>query len=149
MIEGTSQFQIKHLKKDDILCREGDQDNDLYLIDSGKLLICLRKKAQVIPLAILGPDEYFGELSFFDQRGRSANAICIEDAKLFKISVKDVGTQFPQWLQTMAHNMSNQLRQLDEVVTLEGVRKTKAGEGLNLTPEEEKHYREILERPAV
>ena len=56
-----------NLNKNEVLCREGDEDIDLYIIHEGKLLICGLKGSQVTPLAYLEAGEYLGELSFFDQ----------------------------------------------------------------------------------
>ena len=54
------------LKKDDILCLEGEFDHDLYFVHKGELLVCVLKGSQITPLAHLEAGEYFGEMSFFD-----------------------------------------------------------------------------------
>ena len=66
------------LMKNDVLCREGDIETDLYVVQSGELLVCVRKGSQVTAVAKLGPGEYIGELSFFDNKPRGADIIALE-----------------------------------------------------------------------
>jgi CRP-like cAMP-binding protein len=140
-IEAT---EVLTLKKDDILCLEGDKKSDLFMIHSGELMVCLLKKSQVIPIAYLGDGEYFGELSFFDQRPRSATVVCTKDATLSKIPVTEIDQQIPKWLQTLARRMSHKIRSLDELISKRGIRKTKSESIKPLSLEEERHYFSLI-----
>ena len=118
-----SGFFTIHLEKDEILFRADDQDTDLYIIHSGKLMVYVIKGTQVTPLAYLGPGEYIGELSFFDQNPRSANIIALEKSSLIKIPVSTLDKQFPKWLITMAQSITKKLRYTDEIIRQKGIRK--------------------------
>ena len=111
------------LTKDDILCLEGDEDQDLYLVHSGKLMVCLRKRSEVTPVAYIGPGEYFGELSFFDGHPRSADVIAVEDSQLVKVPNSEKNRHFPDWLITIAQSMTKRLRIADDVIRSKGIRR--------------------------
>src|SRR5664279_1756564 len=63
------------LRRGEILFNEGDEGDQLYVVVDGKI-----KLGRTSPdgrenlLAILGPGQMFGELSFFDPGSRSATA---------------------------------------------------------------------------
>jgi len=110
-------------KKGEVICLAGEQEFDLYIIHSGKLLICVNKGSQITPLAYLNAGEYLGELSFFDKKERSAHVICVEDTSLIKIPDTELEKQFPRWLSTLAKEVTSKLRHSDEVIRKKGIRK--------------------------
>lgn len=73
----------RRLQKGEVLFREGDRGDELYLIRAGTVVISkpvLGRVEQV--LARLGPGEFFGEMSLFDQAPRSATVQAETDALL-------------------------------------------------------------------
>ena len=74
---------IVNVKKDEVICRAGDESRDLFKIISGKLMICTRNNHMVTPLAYLTADDYFGEFSFFDKQPRSAYIVSEFEIFLF------------------------------------------------------------------
>ncbi len=111
------------LKKDQVLCVEGEQNSDLYLIDSGRLLVCLRKRSEVTPLAYLEKGDFFGELSFFDGMPRSADVVAVEDCRLVKIPQNQKNTQFPEWIITIAQSMAKRIRLADDIIRKHGLKR--------------------------
>ena len=132
------------LIKDEVLCREGDTETDLYLVTQGKLLICSRSGKMVTPLAYLGRNDYFGEMSFFDGKPRSADVIAVEDTTLIKIFGTDLKEQVPTWLHIMAKQMTQKLRRFDEAIRDKGVKKRKDAQITPLSIEEQRHYFQLL-----
>jgi len=139
---------LVELKKDDILCMEGDQDSDLYIIHSGKLLICVRKRSEITPLAYLESGEYFGELSFFDQDARSADVIAVEDSVLVRIPQAELKKQFPEWLVTIGRSMTKRLRLADEVIRAHGIKRKNAKNMQPLKIEDQGRYFRLLKEYA-
>lgn len=135
-----------HLEKDQVLCLEGDPKNDLYLIHSGKLMVCVRKGSEVIPLAYVMPGEYLGELSFFDGSGRSADIIAIERTTLIQIPSDFLRKQFPPWLVNMARYMTQRLRILDDVIRTKGIKKKNAQTISALTIQEQRYFMEKIKQ---
>ena len=64
---------------------EGDSGDCAYVIDSGRVLISIERNGEQIDLALLGPNELFGEMSIISDGGRSATATALEDCQLLRI----------------------------------------------------------------
>ena len=64
----------KKLEKGQLLFREGDPSDAMYVIKKGKITITKTKGDSEVELASMGPGQMFGEMAFFDQKPRSANA---------------------------------------------------------------------------
>jgi CRP/FNR family transcriptional regulator, cyclic AMP receptor protein len=70
---------------DEVIFREGEKGETLYVIEKGDVEI--RGGRRVI--AILGPGEFFGEMSLIDPSPRSATAVAASDVTLVPVSEKD------------------------------------------------------------
>ena len=68
-----------------VLFREGDEGNDMYVIQSGKVEISRIIGDVERTLAVLPPGEFFGEMAIINDRPRSATARVKEAAKLLVI----------------------------------------------------------------
>jgi CRP/FNR family transcriptional regulator, cyclic AMP receptor protein len=83
--------KIVSSKQGELLFKEGDPSDQLFLVIDGKVRI-----GRIIDgigeeaLAILGPGECFGELSIVDDGPRSANALAHEAATLLVIDRADL-----------------------------------------------------------
>lgn len=132
------------LNKDDVLCREGDLETDLYVVLEGKLLVCVRKGTQVTAVATLGVGEYIGELSFFDNRPRGADIVALESCKLVKIPATEIRQSFPSWLSILGKVLAKKLRLHDDVIRQKGVKKAKVETIKPLSIDEQRHYNKIL-----
>jgi len=83
--------KIVAVRQGDVLFREGDPSDRLFLVIEGKIRI-----GRVIEgigeeaLAIMGPGECFGELSIVDDGPRSADALAHEHASLLVIERADL-----------------------------------------------------------
>ncbi len=134
----------RSLKKDDVLCRAGDKDSDLYKIHKGQLIVCLTKGTQVIPIAFLNAGEYFGELSFFDQKPRSAHVIATEDTTLIQIPILELKKHMPKWLLTMAKSITAKIRITDQIIREKGLSKRQTIHMKPLSIEEQRHYYSLI-----
>src|SRR5205085_578695 len=66
------------LNKGEVLFREGDSEDRLYVVVSGKIKLGRSGSAgRENLLAILGPGQMFGELSVFDPGPRSSTATAV------------------------------------------------------------------------
>jgi len=79
------------LERGDVLFREGDQGNRLYVIGEGKIKLGLTSvDGRENLLAILGPGEMFGELSLFDPGPRTATATAVAETQLIELGHDDL-----------------------------------------------------------
>lgn len=137
---------VEVYQKDQVVCLEGQQLTDLYIIKKGTLLICVRRDSSVYPLAYLGAGEYLGELSFFDDTPRSADVIALEETILIKIPQSSREEFFPRWLKTLAINMAKHIRKADEIIKKNGIKKQKT-QSVKIKPftiEEQTYYYNLL-----
>ncbi len=135
---------ILKLKKDQVLCVEGDLHLDMYYVQSGKFMVCLRKGTEVTPVAYIGENEFIGELSYFDHRPRSADILAIEDSTLIRISEKNKQIM-PDWLERFCEYATNQLRDLSDAARKAGIRKKDAQTVQALSIDQQRHVFAAIE----
>ena len=70
------------------IVKQGDVGDSMYLILEGELRVRLEVAGRETILATLGPGEFFGDISLFDQGPRSADVVANVDSLLLKISAK-------------------------------------------------------------
>lgn len=76
-----------HVTKGDTVFIEGDQGDGLYVILDGKVKLGhTSTDGRESLLAVLGPGEMFGELSFFDPGSRASTATALTDATLASLN---------------------------------------------------------------
>lgn len=80
----TSGVPTRSFVADEVIFREGDKAVELYVIQKGRVEIHAGHRV----LAILGPNEFFGEMALLDPAPRSATAIAATDVTLIPISEK-------------------------------------------------------------
>jgi CRP/FNR family cyclic AMP-dependent transcriptional regulator len=74
------------LGRGDVLFREGEPGDRLYVIAQGKIKLGRRSSdGRENLLSILGPGEMFGELSLFDPGPRTATASSVSDAVVYEL----------------------------------------------------------------
>lgn len=71
-------------KAGDVIFKVGDEAQDLYIVEQGKIEIRLGNRL----LATLGESAIFGEMALIDDMPRSATAVAATDVKLVPISEK-------------------------------------------------------------
>ncbi len=85
----------ERLRRGDVLFREGDEGDRLYVVTEGKIKLGRTSAdGRENLLAILGPGQMFGELSLFDPGPRSATVTAVTDCTMQSLSHGELG----QWL---------------------------------------------------
>ena len=115
-----SSMSSASLRRGEILFNEGDDGNQLYVVTDGKI-----KLGRTSPdgrenlLAILGPGQMFGELSFFDPGPRSATATAVTDVELKCLgheALSPVLNAHPDVAHALLNQLAGRLRRTNEVV---------------------------------
>ena len=95
-----------------ILFRQGDPADDMFVISEGRVRVTLGAGPDSTEIAVLGPGEFFGELSLLMGAARTATAEAIEDCRLLVIG-RDVFAMLVQDdLEIVTHMLSAQGRRL-------------------------------------
>lgn len=81
----------KVFSKNTIILSEGDQTDSLYIIYKGKVKVSIiDEQGKEIILSILGPGEYFGEMTaLVDGKSRSASVTTRESCTVYIITKRD------------------------------------------------------------
>jgi CRP/FNR family cyclic AMP-dependent transcriptional regulator len=103
-----------------ILFHAGDVGDAMYIIERGKVRICVRAKdGHEVTLATLGRGDFFGEMALLDGQRRSADAVVAEDSRLAVLSrehfLSFMGRNANVALE-MLTALANRLRQTDELL---------------------------------
>lgn len=69
-----------------VIFREGDPGQDMYIIQSGEVIISKKsQRSTQHVLAVLKNGDFFGEMSLFTSENRSATAIALKDSLILRI----------------------------------------------------------------
>ena len=120
-----------------LLFRAGDEGDAMYLIEHGKIRICVRAKdGHEVTLTELGRGDFFGEMALLDRKPRSADAVVKEDARLAVLS-REHFLSFvrsnPNVALEMLTALANRLRHTDELLRHSATRNVNVEEAAQLT----------------
>src|SRR5580704_8364212 len=104
---------VRKLGKNDILFREGDPSDAMYVIKSGRIAITKAKGSGEIILAEKKSGEMLGEMAFFDNKPRSAGAKAVAETEVIAMPFTSLYAQFktfPEWLKAIVKTVNSQLR---------------------------------------
>lgn len=104
---------IKKLSVGEILFREGDPSDAMYVIKSGRIAITKSKGSGEIILAEKKKGEMLGEMAFFDSKPRSAGAKAITECEVIILPFSSLYAQFktfPEWLKAVVKTVNGHLR---------------------------------------
>jgi uncharacterized membrane protein len=107
-------------KAETSLFRAGDEGDAMYLIERGKVRICVQATdGREIVLTELGRGDFFGDMALLDGQRRSADAIVAEDARLAVLSREHFLSFMrsnPNVALEMLTALANRLRRTDELL---------------------------------
>jgi CRP/FNR family transcriptional regulator, cyclic AMP receptor protein len=120
-----------------LLFHAGDQGDAMYLIEDGKVRICVRaKEGHEVTLTELGRGDFFGEMALLDGKPRSADARVAENARLAVLS-REHFLSFvrsnPNVALEMLTALANRLRHTDELLRHTATRNVNVEEAAQLT----------------
>jgi len=74
-----------HVKKGEVIFRQGDPGHEMFVVSSGRVRLTIGSAGYEKEVALIGPGEFFGELSLLSDEPRSATAEVTEDSTLLAI----------------------------------------------------------------
>ncbi len=82
----TARLRERKLRKGQVLFREGDQGEEMFLVRDGTILVSKAVTGKVEQvLARFGPGDFFGEMTLFDRSPRSATIQAESEAMLLAL----------------------------------------------------------------
>ena len=119
----SAQCETKNLQRGDVLFKEGDSPELMYIVLSGRIAIAIGNRpldSRESVLALMERGDLFGELGLLDGGARSAMARSIEASSVLQIPYKVVREQLksnPTMLWGVAKLLAKRLRVMDEVLS--------------------------------
>jgi CRP/FNR family cyclic AMP-dependent transcriptional regulator len=116
----ASEVSRKSFSRGATIIAAGDVTEYLYVIISGRLKVIMSydEGGEVI-LAILGPNEFFGEMGLLDDLTRSATVVAFESCELVMLSKRDfkkcLSENFDMTM-TVARGLVKRLREADQKI---------------------------------
>jgi CRP-like cAMP-binding protein len=113
--------QERHLIRGDVLFNEGDPPDSLYLVIRGRMAIAIAnpidRRESVV--ALMEPDDLFGEMSMLDNGPRSAMARALEPTTVLATPFEPILTmfdQYPKLLWNVTRMLAQRIRVTDEAL---------------------------------
>ncbi|MGZ8459857.1 MAG: cyclic nucleotide-binding domain-containing protein [Candidatus Deferrimicrobiaceae bacterium] len=101
----------------EVIVRQGDVGDCMYVIQSGKVEVVIEKEGKEVRLAQLGEGDFFGEMALFEKDVRSATVrplgevrVLTVDKKMFLRKIHDD----PSLAFMIMQKMSRRIREMDE-----------------------------------
>jgi CRP/FNR family transcriptional regulator, cyclic AMP receptor protein len=105
-------------KKNAVVFEQGQPGDLMYFIEQGQVKLGrVDPSGNELTLAILGPNEFFGEMSVMDDCGRSASAYALTDLTLLAVcrsSFNDLLLKHPQLALRIIATLCARLRIIDQ-----------------------------------
>ena len=110
----------RDLQRGDIIFREDDPPDELYIVLSGRIAIVNKSiDGRESMVALMEPGDLFGEMGLFDGKGRSAQARALEDSVVTCIPYQPVRSLYeetPIYLWQVIQMLAGRLRNMDEAL---------------------------------
>lgn len=105
----------------DTIFREGEPAREMYVVLDGEIEVLKKsRRGRETRVAILGPNDGFGEMSIIDMQPRSATVRALGPARLLKISTEEMDALYRHDLKSyclivlnLARDLSRRLRVTD------------------------------------
>ncbi|HEX8789606.1 MAG TPA: Crp/Fnr family transcriptional regulator [Polyangiaceae bacterium] len=105
----------------DVLFREGERGEEMYVIQSGVVQILKTVGNEERPLAALGRGEFVGEMALLNDKPRTATAVVLEDAKCLVIdraTLEQMITSSAEIALRLVKKLARRLDSADEMIQI-------------------------------
>ena len=109
--------QTRTVRRGDVLFREGDPGDELFVVESGRIAIANKSfDGRESVVALMEAGDVLGEMSLFDGQGRSADARALEPSKVHAIPFEPLRQLFreqPDLLWSVVELLAQRIRNVD------------------------------------
>ena len=110
----------KKYQDGEIIIHQGELGDCMYVVQDGRVEVFLEEDDQVIPLALLGEGELFGEMAIFENEVRSASVRADGSARLLTVDKKNFLSrvhQDPTLAFRLMQKLSHRIREMNSELT--------------------------------
>ena len=106
--------------RNSVILFEDDPGDALYVVVTGQVkVVLIGEDGREVILAVLGPGDFFGEMSLIDDEPRSAHVIAMEDSNLLVLRREDFQAalqEYPRIALGLLTALSRRLRRADDKI---------------------------------
>lgn len=109
-------FKPKKLAKGDLIIKQGDPGESMYLIQSGYVKVIAKKESGEAFQSRLLPGDFFGEVALISGKPRTADVIAESDLRLMEITRNDLKTivqKYPEILEILKKNVKSRMGKIE------------------------------------
>lgn len=110
----------RRIRRDELIFLQGDPGQHFFIILEGKVKIFLQDaRGREVILVVLGREDFFGEMSLFDGKARSASAQAQQETRVYSIGHHDFNRfleRAPKVSLKMLRFLSERLRNADALI---------------------------------
>ena len=117
-------LEVKRLLPGELVFREGDPAREMYVVLDGEMEVLKKsRRGRETRVAILGPNDCFGEMSIIDMQNRSASVRALAPSRLLRVTTEDMDSLYRHDLKSytlivlnIARDLSRRLRVTDGIL---------------------------------
>lgn len=109
----------KEYKSGEIIIKQGESGNCMFVIQSGEIEVLREKDGKEIQLAIRKAGDFFGEMALFSREVRSATVRALGDARILTVDRKNLLHSIqkdPSLAFRIIETLSKRIRDLSEEI---------------------------------
>jgi len=122
--ELANELQVLELPAGSYVFREGEAGSCMYVVIQGDVEVLKKSRGGVDSrVAVLGPGDWFGEMSIIDVQPRSATVLTVSPSRLVKVTAADLDRlyradvkAYALIVQNIARELSRRLRVADGIL---------------------------------
>jgi CRP/FNR family cyclic AMP-dependent transcriptional regulator len=106
----------KSYQDGEVIIRQGEVGGDMYVIQSGRVVVLLEKDGKEVQLAIREEGDFLGEMALFDRDVRSATVRALGPVRVLTVDKKNLLRRIhddPSLAFRIIEKMSRRIRELD------------------------------------
>lgn len=104
----------------EVIIRQGDPGDCMYVIQEGKAEVIREHNGKEVRLAVLGKEDFFGEMAIFDHEVRSATVRAVGEVRSLTIDKRTFLRRIaedPSLAFRIVEKMSHRIRELNNELT--------------------------------
>lgn len=113
-MSAPSDTRSRHLPAGAVIFRQGDPGEEMFVISAGRVSLRLGSEGHEREIAVLGPGEFFGEMSLLGTRPRTATAVATADTALLPVRRETFGLMMQDDLEVVFRMLDVLGRRLGE-----------------------------------
>lgn len=115
---GHVEFKIRNLKSGEVLIKEGEKAESVFLLKSGQMSAYLIRSDKEVPLGEIEPGEFVGEMSYIHGEPRSASVRALTGCELIEIPITQMDQVLfgkPAWAKALMKTLAKRVKTSNQV----------------------------------